>query len=330
MKTMKDVAARVGVSVASVSRAINDPSTVSSDLLRRINEAIRELGYAPNKIARSLKVQTSKSVGVVIPDITNLFHVKVIKGAESVLAAAGYTLFIMDTEESPEKESRALRDLLDRRIDGLVFTPALHTRRLPRPLADHPTPLVFVDRFCGTGHDCIRGNSFSGISLLFHHLIARGRRRIALISGSDASQIGHERNAAYRALVAQHGLDDDPGLIRLGEFTTEAGYRAAQDLLDDPRGIDGAVATSNLLGIGALKAFRDHRVSPEDIELAVFDEIGELVDPPVAHVRQQAYEMGALATRFLLERIQGRSGPARTVLFDPLLFGVPQPLAPIR
>jgi LacI family transcriptional regulator len=213
MKTMKDVAAAVGVSVASVSRAINDPSTVSPDTLRRINEAIRELGYAPNIIARSLKVQTSKSVAVVVPDISNPFHLKVIKGAESVLAAAGYTLFIMDTEESTEKESRSLRDLLDRRIDGIVYTPALNTRRLPRILSDHPVPLVFVDRFLGTGHDCIRGNSLSGISLLFNHLISKGRCRIALIGGADSSQIGRERNEAYRRLVHQHGLDGDPSLV---------------------------------------------------------------------------------------------------------------------
>lgn len=321
MKTMKDVAAAVGVSVASVSRAINEPSTVSPDTLRRINDAIHELGYTPNKIARSLKVQTSKSVAVVVPDISNPFHLRVIKGAESVLAAAGYTLFIMDTEESPEKETRSLRDLLDRRIDGLVYIPALNTRRLPRILADPTTPLVFVDRYLGAGHDCIRGNSFTGISLLFKHLLSLGKRRIALIGGAETSQIGRERNEAYRTLVKQHGLDADPALVRIGEFTAEDGARMARSLIEDRTGLDGVVVTSNLLGIGALRTFRDLGVrGPGGVELAVFDEIGDFVDPPVVHVRQQAFEMGALATRFLLERIQGRGGPARTVLFDPLLF----------
>lgn len=323
MKTMKDVAAAVGVSVASVSRALNDPSTVAPDTLKRINDAVRSLEYTPNKLARSLKVQTSKSVAVMVPDISNPFHLKVIKGAESVLEAAGYTLFIMDSEERSDKESRYLRDLLDRRVDGLVFVPAMDTYRLPRILMDHRVPLVYVDRYLGTPHDCIRGNSYVGISLLVRHLISKGCRRIGLIGGEESFPIGRERNEAFRQLVQQHGLDSDPHLIRLGDFTVSSGYAMAQSFASDQRSVDGLVITSNLLGLGALKAFRDLGIHvPQELELAIFDEVDDLVDPPVAHVRQQAFEMGALATRFLLERIQGQCGPARSVLFDPLLFGV--------
>ncbi len=324
MKTIKDVAAAAGVSVASVSRAMNAPDTVSPDTLERIRGVIRELGYAPNKIARSLKVQTSKSVAVIVPDISNPFHLKVIKGAESVLAAAGYTLFIMDTEESPEKEARSLRDLLDRQIDGLVYVPVLSNRRLPRILADHRIPLVFVDRPLGVDHDCVRGNNVSGISLLMMHLIAQGRQRIALIGGPEESEIGRERNQAFRTLVRQLHRDDDPALVRTGAFTVEAGYRMAHELVAAQLGVDGVVVASNLLGIGVLKAFRDLRVStPERVELAVFDEVGDLVDPPITHVRQQAHEMGALATRFLLERMGGAGGAPRMVVFEPHLLAFP-------
>ena len=321
MKTIKDVAAAAGVSVASVSRAMNAPETVSPETLNRIRTVIREMGYAPNKIARSLKVQTSKSVAVIVPDISNPFHLKVIKGAESVLTAAGYTLFIMDTEESAEKESRSLRDLLDRQIDGLVYVPVLTNRKLPRILVDHSIPLVFVDRYLGLEHDCVRGNNFSGISLLISHLMTQGRRRIALIGGPEDTQIGRERNQAYRTLIHQYRLDEDPELLRTGPFTVDGGYRMARDLVDANLGIEGVVVTSNLLGIGALKAFRDLKISvPRDLDLAVFDEVGDLVDPPVTHVRQQAHEMGAQATRFLLERIQGLAGAPRMVVFEPHLL----------
>ena len=327
MKTIKDVAAAAGVSVASVSRALNAPSTVSPDTLARINSVIRQLGYAPNKIARSLKSQASKSVAVIVPDISNPFHLKVIKGAESVLAAAGYTLFIMDTEESAEKESRSLRDLLDRQIDGLVYVPVLTNRKLPRILAEHPIPLVFVDRFVGREHDCVRGNNFSGISLLMSHLISKGRRRIALIGGPDESQIGNERNEAFRMLVQQFRLDSDPRLVRIGPFTVEGGYQMARDLVESDLAPEGVVVASNLLGIGALRAFRDLGIQvPGDLDLAVFDEINELVEPPIVQVRQQAHEMGAQATRFLLERMQGTGGPPRMVLFEPHLFLEPERL----
>jgi LacI family transcriptional regulator len=324
MKTIKDVAAAAGVSVASVSRAMNAPGTVSPETLERIQSVIRELGYAPNKIARSLKVQTSKSVAVIVPDISNPFHLKVIKGAESVLAAAGYTLFIMDTEESPEKESRSLRDLLDRQIDGLVYIPVLINKKMPRILVEHRIPLVFVDRFLGTEHDCVRGNNFSGISLLISHLISKGRRRIALIGGSDESLIGRERNQAFHTLTHQFRLDEDPALTRTGPFTVEGGYRMARELIEANLAIDGIVVASNLLGIGVLKAFRDLGGQlAGSIDLAVFDEVGDLVDPPVTHVRQQAHEIGAQATRFLLERIGGAAGPARMVMFEPHLLVFP-------
>jgi LacI family transcriptional regulator len=321
MKTIKDVAAEAGVSVASVSRAINAPSTVSPEALERITAAIRKLGYAPNKIARSLKVQTSKSVAVMVPDISNPFQVKIIKGAESVLAAAGYTLFIMDSEENPEKEARSLRDLLDRQIDGLVYIPVLSNRKIPAILADHPLPLVFVDRHLGTGHDCVRGNGFSGISLLISHLVAEGRRRIAWIGGPPDSSVGLERNDAYHQLVGRYRLDSDPALVRTGDFTIDSGYRLARDLVEAGAGMDGVVVANNLMGMGALKAFRDLGISmPRDLGVAIFDEVGDLVDPPVTHVRQQAFEMGAQATRFLLERIQGKEGAGRMVLFEPSLF----------
>ena len=324
MKTIKDVAAAAGVSVASVSRAMNSPETVSPPTLERIRAVIQDLEYAPNKIARSLKAHTSKSVAVIVPDISNPFYLKVIKGAESVLTAAGYTQFIMDTEESAEKESRSLRDLLDRQIDGLVYIPVLANRKLPRILVNNRIPLVFVDRILGTDHDCVRGDSFSGISMLIQHLTNQGKSRIALIGGPEDAQIGQERNQAFRTLVRQLHLDEDPALVKTGAFTIEDGYRLTTELIEAHLGVDGLVVANNLLGIGALKAIRDLKSRLSfDLELAVFDEVGELVDPPVTHVRQQAHEMGAQATRFLLERIQGLKGQPRMVKFEPQLMFFP-------
>jgi len=321
MATIKDVAAQAGVSVASVSRAINDPSSVAPLTLERINSVIRKTSFAPNKLARSLKVQTSKSVAVIVPDISNPFHLKIIKGAEAVLSAAGYTLFIMDTEENAEKELRNLRDLLDRQIDGLVYIPVLTNQRLPRVLAEARIPLVVVDRSLGEDHDTVLSDNFGGISLLLSHLAEKGNRRVALIGGPETSRLGRERNEAYRVLVRKYHLEDNPHLVRSGEFTIEAGFRLARELIDENLAPEAVLATANLLGIGALKAFRELGFKvPQDLELVVFDEMGDLVDPPITHVRQQAYEMGAQATRFLLERLQGQPGAPRTVLFEPLLY----------
>jgi len=145
-----------------------------------------------------------------------------------------------------------------------------------------------------------------------------------MIGGPEESQIGRERNQAFRTLVHQYGLDPDPVLVRTGSFTVEDGYRRTKELFEANLGIDGVVVASNLLGIGVLKAFRDLKVStPDEVDLAVFDEVGDFVDPPVTHVRQPAQEIGAQATRFLLERMQGFKGAARMVLFEPHLLAFP-------
>jgi len=155
---------------------------------------------------------------------------------------------------------------------------------------------------------------------LMSHLMAKGRRRIGLIGGPEESLVGHERNQAFRDLAAQFRLDVDPAWVRAGDFTIESGYRLAWELVDTG-GLDGVLVANNLMGMGALKAFRDRGVAVgRDLDLVIFDEIGDLVDPPIPHVRQQAFEMGALATKFLLERIQGLVGAPRTALFEPLLF----------
>lgn len=322
--TIKDVAAAAGVSVATVSRALNAPHTIAPMTLARVTAVIEDMGYTPNKIARSLKVQTSKSVAIVIPDISNPFQVKIIKGAESVLSEAGYTLFIMDTEENPVKEERFLRDLLDRQIDGLLYIPVLTDTKMPAVIGNRDLPVVLIDRFLGNRHDCVRGNNFAGISLLFNYLLSREKKRIAFIGGPEDSLVGHERNEAFRSLVRKYGLSLSPETFLVGDFTAASGYKLAQTLASAIEGIDSVIIANNLMGIGALKSFRDLGIQvPREVELAIFDEIGDLIDPPVTHVRQQSFEMGAQAARFLMERMNGRGESPRNVFFEPLLFVAP-------
>ncbi len=327
--TIKDVAAAAGVSVATVSRALNAPHTIAPATLERVSAVISETGYTPNKIARSLKVQTSKSVAIVVPDISNPFQVKIIKGAESVLSEAGYTLFIMDTEENPAKEERFLRDLLDRQIDGLLYVPVLTDKKLPSVIANRDLPVVMVDRYLGNRHDCVRGNNFAGVSLLFNYLLSREKSRIAFIGGPEDSLVGHERNEAFRSLCRTYNLSPSADSFLLGDFTAASGYRLAQTLAEGLDRIDSVIIANNLMGIGALKSFRDRGVQvPQDLEIAIFDEIGDLIDPPVTHVRQQSFEMGAQAARFLMDRMGGRGESPRNVLFEPVLFVAPRRTQP--
>lgn len=324
MVTVHDVARMAGVSSATVSRAVNTPEAVSPDTLARINKVISKLGYAPNRIARSLKAQASDTVGVIIPDITNPFLVKIVKGVERTLSAAGYTPILCDTEESPEKEERYLTDLLERRIDGVVLVPAMESRAAVGILKKRRLPAVFVDRSISPDFDCVKSNNVSGLSLLVGHLIQLGRTSIRMIGGPQSTVVGRERNDAFRMLLERYGLAQDEASLVNGDFTVEGGYRLAVEMLRSRPLPQAIISANNLMGIGALKAIREAGLSlPGDLDLVVFDELGdmgELLEPPLTFVRQPALEMGAQAATLLLERMRGNPDQApRSLVFEPVL-----------
>jgi LacI family transcriptional regulator len=324
MATVYDVARMAEVSSATVSRAVNNPDAVSPETLARINKAIAKLGYAPNKIARSLKAKASDSVGVVITDITNPFLVKLVKGVEKVLSAAGYTPILCDTEESPEKEERYLTDLMDRRIDGLILVPAMHSRAAVRMIKKRGLPAVFVDRAISPDFDCVKSNNLSGLSLLIGHLAGLGLTAIRMIGGPQGTVVGSERNDAFRLLMERYRLPMAADALVEGDFTLEAGYRIAAEMVRARPRPEAIVSANNLMGIGALKAVRDAGLKvPGDVNLVVFDELGEmgeLLEPPLTFVRQPALEMGAEAATLLLERMRGAGMAApRSLVFEPVL-----------
>jgi len=324
MVTVYDVARMAGVSGATVSRAVNNPDAVSPDTLARITKAIDKLGYAPNMIARSLKAKASHTVGVIITDITNPFLVKIVKGVERILSAAGYTPILSDTEESPEQEARYLSDLMDRRIDGLILVPALESRAALPMIRKRGLPVVLVDRAVAPDFDCVKCNNFSGISLLVGHLVQLGRESIRMIGGPQGSVVGGERNDAFRMLLDRYRLARDPGSLVEGDFTLESGYRIATEMLRARPRPQAIISANNLMGIGALKAIQEAGLKlPADLDLVVFDELGdvaELLDPPLTFVRQPALEMGAQAATLLLERMGGNTSQApRSLVFEPVL-----------
>lgn len=319
MTTIKDIAKEADVSVATVSRALNSPETLSPETLKRVRKAIDDFGYAPNKIARSLKSQASKTVGLITSDITNPFLIKVIKGAEKTLFNAGYTPIICDSEENIKKEDRYLRDLIERRIDGLILIPVLERLKLPPILQNIPT--VFVDRSLSATADCVKSNNYTGISLLVRHLADGGRREIAFVGGPEESMVGHERNDAFKKVCAELGIETREDFAINGDFTVAGGYEAACALLGKTPRPDSIVSANNLMGIGILKALRDRNLDRTgDIEIATFDELGELVGARYCYIQQPAFEMGMEAGKMLLDRMDGKQDLSpRLLQFEPEL-----------
>lgn len=323
--TVKDVARHATLSTASVSRALKSPESVRPDTLKRVQRAVKALGYTPNTIARSLKTNTSMLVGIVIPDILNPFFARVVKGVEEVIGARHYTAIICDSEENPQKERKYVVDLLERRAEGIVTIPSREKSEILSLCKGKHVPLVFVDRFFSGKYDSIRVSNFKGMSLLVSHLVKQGCKRIALIGGPIDTLPGRERLDGYgKALQSLH-FHFDEKIVVSGDFSVECGYRLMQNLLLKriSSKIDAVIIGNNLMGIGALRAVKESGIIvPAEIAIGVFDDISlaDIFTPSITVVAQPDTEMGRIAGKMLLERIQqGNSLLPREIILEPQL-----------
>ncbi len=323
MWTIKDVAREAGVSIATVSRALNSPDLLTPSTRKKVELAVKRLGYERNLIASSLKSRKSTLIGFIVADIQNPFFVRIIKSAERLLAGEGYTTIICDSEEDPEKEIAYIKDLFSRRIDGLIVIPSIEHNPIIQALKRRDVATVFVDRYLSDDFDCIKSNNYAGMSLLISHLVERGYTDIALIAGPLGTLSGRERYEAYLNIMRRYHLPVRESWVQISDFSLEGGYEAAQDLLADARRPETIIASNNLTGIGALRAIHYAGLSvPDDIGLVIFDEVmlGDVTRPPLTVVVQPAEEMGMEAAKLLIGRMKGTmKTPPQLIVHEPKL-----------
>lgn len=322
--TIKDIAKQVGVSTATVSRAINNPERLRPETLRRVLDAVRELHFHRNDQARGLKVNKSRLVGIMIPDILNPFFARVVRGVESVFDQNDFTTIICDSEENPAMELRYLSRLFERRIQGLVIIPALEKSEVIGRISGSRLPAVYVDRYLSNECDSVKCNNLGGVSLLVSQLVEAGCARIGAIAGPLTTLPGRERFNAFSQTMQGHGLHVPGPWVRVSDFSIEGGYREMMALLNAPDRPDGVVVQNNMMAIGALRAIRELGLRiPQDVAVAVFDEVSlaDLLNPALTIVVQPAEEMGRAAAQLLLDRIAGnRSLPVQELVFEPRLI----------
>ncbi|MEV7086148.1 LacI family DNA-binding transcriptional regulator [Streptomyces sp. NPDC093085] len=317
MAAIKDVAAEAGVSAATVSRVLNGHPSVSPAARARVLAAVDTLGYRPNALARSLRTDETRTLGLVISDVLNPYFTSLARAVEEEARALGYSVVIGNADERPELQDHHIRTLLDRRIDGLLLSPAGPGAELIRDATDAGTPVVFVDRWIpGVDVPVVRADGRAAVAELVAHLLALGHRRPAIIAGPAATTTGSERVEAFRAALAGHGVELPDAYIGQGDFQAESGRRAAERFLRLPEPPDAVFAADNLMALGALDAFRARGLRvPEDIALAAFDDIPWFVhtDPPITAIAQPTEELGRAAVRALAARIAGRAAPSVTL-----------------
>ena len=315
---MRDVAAASGASLASISALLNGTARVGPDTARRIREAIEQTGYRHNAVARSLKTGISKTIGMVVTDVTNPFFTDLVAALQPRLQAAGYAAMLSCGAGEADDQRDDIALLLQRQVDGLVLAPSADDASVRKVLAAPPVPVVLVDRTLpGAGIDSVAMDNHAAAFQLTTHVIGCGHRRIAHVSGPVGTSTGRERREGHLAALAAAGIPGGEEATCDGGFREDGGRRAASDLLAGPDRPTAIFAANNQMAIGVMRALRDAGLScPDDVSVACIDDFpwAEAFNPRLTTVAQPVEEMAAQVTAMLLDRLgPGRDAPAREV-----------------
>ncbi len=328
----KDVAERAGVSIATVSHVINGTRFVSDETRQRVLEAIEALNYRPNAIARGLVTNSTRTVGLVVSDITNPFFTAVARGVEDAMISERYNTIFCNTDEEAERETEYLHLLATQQIDGLIIAPTGVYSEALLALAASGVPIVQLDRRSpGLDAPMVGVNNEDGAYQAIRFLIDLGHRRIACLVGLDAVSTQVERLAGWQRALREAGLPVDEALVVhadprfYGILPDEAGtvvkpaphqqpmpsaFEALLHLLQSANPPSAVFVASNQMTMGTLYAFRERGLRcPDDVSLISFDDHdwAPLFSPPLTVVRQPTYRLGQTAAHLLMQMIRGET-----------------------
>jgi LacI family transcriptional regulator len=327
--TIADIAVRAGVSKATVSRVLNDRAEgVGAPTRARIRAILDATGFQPSAMARGLKTGESRSIGLIVPDVTNPFHPLLVSGAEQALSAAGYSLFLCNTGSDAAKQGEYVRVLIDKRVDGVILdSVGFGAEAQVQLLESNGIPIVLLDSTIG-GRSRRYGvflDNRHGVREAMTFLFQRKDRRLAFISGPPDVSQSVERRDSVEALAREWRLDRRQLTVFDGDFTLERGCRVVDELLQARDGrtqFNAIFAANDMMALGALKALRQAGVStPGEVEVLGYDDIpfARLIDPPLSTVAQPARQMGAASAELLLRLIAGRPPRRKTIVMKPQL-----------
>ena len=307
--TIRDVAAKAGVSVATVSRVFNQKGPIREDTIRRVMDVASAMQYVPHAGARSLSTRSTRTIGVLLPDLHGEFFSEVIRGVDVAARQRGYHILVSGSHSDAEEMSAMLRALRGR-VDGLiVMSPDLGLGSISRALAPD-TPVALLN-CAASGRRTIRIDNFNGAHAMTDHLLALGHRRIAFITGPERNADAAERRRGYREAVESRSAE---AIEIAGDFIEDSGHRAVPRILGMSPRPTAIFAANDAMAIGALRALREAQVRvPEDLSLAGFDDvpIARYLTPPLTTVRVEIAEMGRRAVDYLVNTLETGSDGSR-------------------
>lgn len=314
MPTIKDVARLANVSIATVSRVVNEDGVVSPELEKRVREAISELGYRRNAMARHLRRSQSLTLGVLIPDSSNPYFAELTKGVEDYCFSKGYTVVVCNTAENAHKTEAYITTLAEHRIAGfiLVSTADVNGQLLglvgegyPIVLADRPQPDLDVDS--------VTSDNYAGGAQAIHHLVQLGHRRIGIVAGFSPLRTVQARRAGAMEALREAGITPQEELIyEGGDYLPGSGYESARTLLSLAEPPTAIFAFNDLMAFGILNYAQEHGIQvPEQLSVVGFDDIAmaSYAVPSLTTIAQPKYELGKKVAEVLLKRINGDKSP---------------------
>jgi len=324
LASIKDVAARAGVSVASVSRVLNESKPVAEGTRRRVLAAAEALHYSIDQRARALRRRKSGTLGLIVSDVANPYFPEVIRAIESVAYHSGHDLFLCNSDEDPDRERFYIRAMIAQRIGGIIIVPVTFTSASLGLALRNDIPIVCLDRRLNDIQlDTVTVDNRAGGALAADALVDRGHRRIGAIVATRTTP-GNDRLRGFEQRLAERGVPLDTELVRDGEYKESGGYAAARSMFELQNRPTGLFVANHPMTLGALHAARACALRvPRDLSLVAFDDTSwaTFLDPPLTTISQPTDQLGMAAAELLIDRVEERyTGAARTVVLQPQLM----------
>ena len=304
--SIKDVAREAGVSIATVSRVLNDIDVVNEDTKKKVLDAIKKLGYRPNIVARSLKTQRTKTIGILIPDISNQLYPEIVRGAEDVSNIYDYNVILCNSDLDIDKEKEYLRVLKEKMVDGVIYMSSSLSDEILDLINELDLKTVLVETKDKDGLlPSVTIDNVKGCYDSTKLLIDKGLKNIAFIgTDKDTMNAWGDRYLGYEKAMKEAGLNIDPELVYFSSIKVKTGYEGISKFLEMGKKFEGVVCASDDIAMGAINALRYNEFKiPEDVSVIGFNDnfAASIFYPKITTVSQPTYDMGSVAMRMLIK-----------------------------
>ena len=311
---------KAGVSVSTVSYVVNNKKKVKLQTKEKIFKAINELNYSPNLTARSLKTKRTNSIGVIVPDLSNMFFTEIIKGIEDTASKENYVIILCSTYENIEKEEKDLKTLLRKDIDGLIF---ISTGKVHIPQINKKVPIVLVDRKLDSSYLSVMVNNKMGGFLATDHLLNKRDSEVFLFTGPLTINTYFERMNGYLEALRKHEYDYNEKLIINCDVSYNGGMEAYKKLISNITTIKSIFAANDLIALGIIKAVLQSGLKiPDNVMIVGFDDIPTsfIMNPSLTTIRQPTYLMGVKAAELILNQLNNKPIENKQIILEPELI----------